>query len=219
MKLSRILVTVFLIIFSLGHSRLTAQLLVLPKFGASVTHFQELEDEVVYPMGGWGNVQPYFGLEVAYGLTNEWAVGIDLGYLSDHRDLTSETFTTTVHPDRADFSQWTMSIRAKRAFLDILFANVGVGMRQYNDVEFSFPEPFEGLGPESRDASNFLFLNVGGEVIYRSFVLGTNLYGGSFFGDNASLTQSIISADVYISYLFNIKVSRDPHWKKNCPKF
>jgi hypothetical protein len=199
-----------------GYAQVSAQLLVLPKFGASVTHFQELKDEVVYPMGGWGNGQPYFGLEVAYGLTNEWALGVDAGYLFDKRDLGSTTF---IPFDEATFSQLTISARAKRALMDIFFVNAGLGLRRYIDVEFSYPEEFDQLGSESRDPSNFLLLNLGAEVIIKNIVVGTNFYTGRFFGDNASMTESINSAEVYVSYLFNIKVSKDPHWKKNCPKF
>ena len=216
MKSPVFLVSVILIMFNLGQTSLTAQLLVLPKVGVSTTHFQELEEEVVYPMGGWGNVQPYFGMEVAYGLSNEWALGLDVGYLLDNRELGSTTF---IPFEETTFTQLTVAARAKRALLDIFFVNAGLGLRRYIEVEFSYPDEFDQLGSEFRDPSNFLFLNLGGEVIFKNVVVGTSLYTGRFFGDNASLTETMHSAEVYVSYLFNIKVSRDPHWKKNCPKF
>lgn len=195
-----------------------AQLLVIPALGVQSGELTTADNSLIN-ITETEYISPVAGIEVAYGFSKAWALGLQYRYgFSNHAFSPREESVEPLMGD-VDFGHHQLALRSKYVLLDRFFLNAGV---VYHTWTFDGAEVSDGFSLEG-ETHPFLGPQVGLEFIFKKFVIGADYHWAWGFGNrSSSATEWIASlqfAEVYFGYLFRFKVRSGKVWEKNCPKF
>ena len=210
---------VALILF-LGVHPLCAQLLVTPHLGLNVSNYSA-DDVSFYEVSE--SFSPWTmdaGVEVAYGTSRAWAFGIGYSILSRGHDLSLLGEPTIPDPNtEVSYTGHLITARAKYAFLERMFLHAGISHFNHGSLEYiSLSE-----STTDGDVISQLGPHVGVDFIFRKWVLGVQYHKLWEYGNRTQSEEGALAnqdlIQVYLGYLFRMKVTSGKVWEKKCPKF
>lgn len=216
----KLLIGIALSLVTMWSTQLYGQLLVTPHLGVNVGSYSADDVSFYEVVDSYSPWALDIGAEVAYGTSKAWAFGLGYSIFTRTHDLNLIGDPTLPDPNiQVGYVGHLITARAKYAFLERMFLHAGVSHLNHGTTEYTTLSESTTSG----DVISQFGPHVGVDFIFRKWVVGVHYHKLWEYGNRTQSEEGALANQdlfqVYVGYLFRLKVTSGKIWEKKCPKF